>query len=57
MIDIASRATKGVVVPNRKATQAEIIDIFKKQMTRLRKHLNVSTTYLRNWNSVTYSPG
>ncbi|KIK94974.1 hypothetical protein PAXRUDRAFT_67625, partial [Paxillus rubicundulus Ve08.2h10] len=42
MIEIASRVTKGVVIPNCKATQAEIIDIFKRQMTRLCEHLNVS---------------
>ncbi|KIJ07910.1 hypothetical protein PAXINDRAFT_89641 [Paxillus involutus ATCC 200175] len=48
MIDIASQATKGVVIPNRKATQAEIINVFKKQMTWLRECLNVSATSLRH---------
>ncbi|KAF9229375.1 hypothetical protein BS17DRAFT_688220, partial [Gyrodon lividus] len=46
MINIASQATKGVVIPNRKATQAEIIDIFKRQMMRLLEHLNVSAATL-----------
>ncbi|KAF9228945.1 hypothetical protein BS17DRAFT_691375, partial [Gyrodon lividus] len=44
--DIASQVTKGVVIPNCKATQAEIINIFKRQMTRLWEHLNVSAATL-----------
>ncbi|KAI0037709.1 hypothetical protein FA95DRAFT_1506641, partial [Auriscalpium vulgare] len=43
MIDIASRATNGVVIPGRKATRAEIINMFKAQMTALRNRLNVRT--------------
>jgi hypothetical protein len=42
MIDIASQATAGVIVPSRKTTQGEIIDMFKQQMTKLRDQLNVS---------------
>ncbi|KIK76068.1 hypothetical protein PAXRUDRAFT_171004 [Paxillus rubicundulus Ve08.2h10] len=43
MIYIASQATKGVVIPNHKVTCAEIIDLLKTQMMKLREHLNVST--------------
>ena len=42
MVDVASRATKGVIIPNRNATRAEIIDLFKRQMIYLHGHLNVS---------------
>ncbi|KAF8834463.1 hypothetical protein BDN67DRAFT_873223, partial [Paxillus ammoniavirescens] len=42
MIDIASQATNGVVIPTWKTTCAEIMSIFKKQMTRLQECLNVS---------------
>lgn len=41
MIDIAARATEGVKIPNRKQTRREIIDMFKRNMTKLRKRLNV----------------
>ncbi|KAF9240078.1 hypothetical protein BU15DRAFT_34297, partial [Melanogaster broomeanus] len=41
MVDVASRATNGVIVPNRHATRREIMDLFKKQMTHLRERLNV----------------
>ncbi|KAH7924808.1 hypothetical protein BV22DRAFT_1012537, partial [Leucogyrophana mollusca] len=41
MIDIASRATNGVIVPNRNATRREIMDMFKRQMTKLKERLNV----------------
>ncbi|KAE9399082.1 hypothetical protein BT96DRAFT_821133, partial [Gymnopus androsaceus JB14] len=41
MIDIASRAAHGVNIPNRKATRAYIIARFKKNLTDLRKRLNV----------------
>ena len=41
MIHVAARATNGVVVPNRKVTRAEIIDLFKKQLSHLRERLNV----------------
>ncbi|KAE9388934.1 hypothetical protein BT96DRAFT_835590, partial [Gymnopus androsaceus JB14] len=43
MIDIASRATHGVSIPNWKATRAYIIVRFKKNLTDLCKHLNVSS--------------
>jgi hypothetical protein len=33
MIDIAARASKGVTIPNRKATRDELINMFKTQMT------------------------
>ncbi|OJA16868.1 hypothetical protein AZE42_13376, partial [Rhizopogon vesiculosus] len=42
MIDIAARATHGVIVPNRKATCHEIMDSFKKQMSKLKECLNAS---------------
>ena len=41
MIGIASRATTGVSVPNRKATRHEIMELFKLQMTKLKERLNV----------------
>ncbi|KAI0040533.1 hypothetical protein FA95DRAFT_1502712 [Auriscalpium vulgare] len=41
MINVAARATNGVVIPGRKATRAEIIDMFKTQMTALRNRLLV----------------
>ncbi|KAG2037402.1 hypothetical protein BDR03DRAFT_813976, partial [Suillus americanus] len=41
MIDVASRATTGVIMPNRKTTRHEIIDMFKQQMTKLREWLSV----------------
>lgn len=46
MIDVASRAVHGVHVPNRKATRAEIMDLFKKQMTKLKERLNVSLYFV-----------
>jgi hypothetical protein len=42
MIDTASRATKGVIIPDRNATRREIVDLFKKQMMYLKERLNVS---------------
>jgi hypothetical protein len=42
MIDVASRATKGVKIPGRKATRAEIIHTFKDHLTKLKAKLNVS---------------
>ena len=42
MIDIASRATRGVKLPSRKQTRKEIIRQFKTQMTALKERLNVS---------------
>jgi hypothetical protein len=41
MIDIASRATNGVNMPDRKATRHEIMELFKLQMTKLKERLNV----------------
>ncbi|KAJ3765465.1 hypothetical protein FB446DRAFT_767692 [Lentinula raphanica] len=41
MINIASRATAGVEVPNRKATRTYIIARFKKNLSDLRGRLNV----------------
>ena len=41
MIDVASRATKGVKIPGRKATRAEIIRTFKDHLTKLKAKLNV----------------
>ena len=42
MIHIASRATRGVQIPNRKQTRVEIIMLFKAQMNKLKERLNVS---------------
>ncbi|KAG2142680.1 hypothetical protein BD769DRAFT_1348977, partial [Suillus cothurnatus] len=42
MVDIASCATNGVKIPDRKATHAEIMRMFKNHLTRLRNTLNVS---------------
>lgn len=41
MINVAARATSGVKIPNRKATRNEVVDLFKRQMTSLKAHLNV----------------
>jgi hypothetical protein len=41
MIGIAARATKGIVIPNRKATRQEIKNLFKKNLADLRTRLNV----------------
>lgn len=41
MIDIAARATNGVKIPSRKATQNEIMFSFKKHLTDLKARLNV----------------
>ncbi|RDB14951.1 putative AC transposase [Hypsizygus marmoreus] len=40
MIDVASRATNGVKIPNRKATRQHIIDLFKKNLTDLQRRLS-----------------
>jgi len=42
MILIASRATHGVNILNRKQTRDEIIALFKTQMHKLKERLNVS---------------
>jgi len=36
MIEIAVHATNGVVIPTRKATHDEIINMFKSQLTKLK---------------------
>ncbi|KZP20667.1 hypothetical protein FIBSPDRAFT_742018, partial [Athelia psychrophila] len=41
MIDVAARAVNGVIIPNRKATREEIIDLFKRQLTKLKERLTV----------------
>ncbi|KAG2098456.1 uncharacterized protein F5147DRAFT_557572, partial [Suillus discolor] len=41
LVDVASRATNGVKIPDRKVTRAEIIAMFQKQMKHLRERLNV----------------
>ena len=42
MIDITACATNGVTIPNQKATQEEIMNMFKNQLTQLKEWLNVS---------------
>lgn len=41
MISIAARASKGVTIPNRKATRDEAINMFKMQMTHLKDRFKV----------------
>jgi hypothetical protein len=41
MIDVAARATKGINIPNRKATRKYIIELFKKNLDKLRLKLKV----------------
>jgi hypothetical protein len=41
MIGIAARASKGVTIPNRKATRDEVINMFKMQMIHLKNHFKV----------------
>jgi len=41
MIDTAARATRGVQIPNRKATRAYIIKLFKNNLTNLRNRIKV----------------
>jgi hypothetical protein len=43
MLGIASRATKGVLLPSQKTTRNKIIHMFKQKMYLLRDRLNVST--------------
>ncbi|KAG2029304.1 hypothetical protein BDR03DRAFT_1018576 [Suillus americanus] len=40
MVDVASRATQGIKIPGRKATQAEIMRMFMNHLTQLKKTLN-----------------
>ena len=42
MVGIAARATNGIIIPNRKATRQEIMNMFKNQLIHLKKRLNVS---------------
>ncbi|KIM74771.1 hypothetical protein PILCRDRAFT_79704, partial [Piloderma croceum F 1598] len=42
MIGIAARATNGIIIPNRKATRQEIMNMFKNQLIHLKERLNVS---------------
>ncbi|KAF9031027.1 hypothetical protein BJ165DRAFT_1339297 [Panaeolus papilionaceus] len=46
MINLAARATKGVQLPSRKQTRAEILRMFKEQMTALSERLNVRAPFL-----------
>jgi hypothetical protein len=48
---MASRATNGIKIPDRKVTRAEIIEMFKKQMKYLRTQLNVSVFSCSNSNT------
>jgi hypothetical protein len=41
MIDVAARATKGVEIPNRKASRKHIIELFKKNLDNLRLKITV----------------
>ena len=41
MISIAARASKGVTIPNRRATRDEVINMFKTQMTHLKNRFKV----------------
>jgi hypothetical protein len=41
LIDVVSRATKGVNIPGRKAMRAEIMRLFKEHLTKLKAQLNV----------------
>lgn len=42
MMDIAAQATKGVHLPTRKRTRLEIVDTFKRELTKIRDRLHVS---------------
>ncbi|KAF8336665.1 hypothetical protein F5887DRAFT_891284, partial [Amanita rubescens] len=41
MIDVAASATKGVKIPNQKQSRAAVIDHFKENLRKLRRHLLV----------------
>jgi hypothetical protein len=45
MIDVAAHATNGVKIPGRKATRAEIMQIFKNHLMKLKTTLNVQHIY------------
>ncbi|KAG2122803.1 hypothetical protein BD769DRAFT_1360184, partial [Suillus cothurnatus] len=55
MIHMASQATNGVKIPDRKVTCAEIIEMFKKQMKYLRTWLNVSVFSGSNSNTTAHT--
>jgi hypothetical protein len=40
-----SRATKGVTIPGRKATRAELIHVFKDHLRRLKARLDVHLNF------------
>jgi hypothetical protein len=44
MIDIAARATNGVIIPGMHSTREEIMKLFHEQMDKLRTRLHVSST-------------
>ncbi|KAG1793241.1 uncharacterized protein BJ212DRAFT_1292804, partial [Suillus subaureus] len=46
MINIAARATNGVVLPNCNAMCRNIMDLFKTQMTKLKDRLNLSFCFV-----------
>jgi hypothetical protein len=43
MIDVASHATNGVKIPEKRATRESILERFKKNVAELTDRLNVST--------------
>lgn len=49
MVHVASRATRGVQIPNWKQTRDKILSIFKTQMNKLKERLNV-----RIWHGIMY---
>ncbi|KAG2745644.1 hypothetical protein P692DRAFT_201719774, partial [Suillus brevipes Sb2] len=46
MVDIAARATNGVILPDRRQTRRAIIDLFKQNLTNLCKRLLVCVPFL-----------
>lgn len=62
MISVASRATHGITIPNHKATQKYVINLFKKNLTNLQSRLmvichlhfffsvNLTSASLEQWN-------
>ncbi|KAG1858323.1 hypothetical protein C8R48DRAFT_606644, partial [Suillus tomentosus] len=55
MIHVASWATNGIKIPDRKVTCAEIIEMFKKQMKYLQTWLNVSVFSCLNSNPTAHT--
>ncbi|KAF8135553.1 hypothetical protein EV363DRAFT_1159309, partial [Boletus edulis] len=41
MINLVSRATNGITIPTRKDTQQKVINLFRRQLLDLHKHLTV----------------